>query len=219
VVGAANPERLETALAAFEAQGFARVRDLNEGQSSDQVVGLLSGAPEMLRQADAVGIAYVLVHHGPDDGVAGGTYERAHHRVEVAELPQLARRLRSREGMLVTCLAFAFRQGIPAESAWVIDARFLENPFWVPELRELDGLDARVRDYVMGQPAATALLDGLESTLRSAIPAYRARGRMELTIAFGCTGGRHRSVVLAAEMGRRLTGLEGIDVEFRARDL
>jgi RNase adaptor protein for sRNA GlmZ degradation len=183
------------------------------------VVGLLSGASEALRQADAVGIAYVLVHHGPDDGVAGGTYERAHHRVEVAELPQLARSLRSREGMLVTCLAFAFRQGIPAESAWVIDARFLENPFWVPELRELDGLDARVRDYVMGQPAAAALLDGLESTLRSAIPAYRARGRMELTIAFGCTGGRHRSVVLAAEMGRRLTGLEGIEVEFRARDL
>jgi RNase adaptor protein for sRNA GlmZ degradation len=182
-------------------------------------LGLVKGAPEVLRRADADGLTYVLVHHGPDDAVAGGTYERAHHRVELGELPELARRLRSRASMLVTCLAFAFRQGIPPESAWLIDARFLENPYWVPELRDLDGMDARVRDYVLDQPAATALLDGIESTLRSAIPAYRARGRMELTIAFGCTGGRHRSVVLAAEMGRRLSGMEGIEVEFGARDL
>jgi hypothetical protein len=206
-------------LAVFEAHGFARVDDLNGGQESDQVVGLPTGDPEVLRQADAAGVSYVLVHHGPDDGVPGGTFERAHHRVELPELPELARRLRSREGMLITCLAFAFRQGIPAQSAWVIDARFLDNPYWVPELRELDGRDPRVRDYVMRQPAATALLDGIESTLRGAIPAYRARGRMELTIAFGCTGGRHRSVVLAAEMGRRLTGLDGVEVEFQARDL
>lgn len=219
VVGATSEGHVEEALAAFAAEGFTRVDDLEDAPASDCVLGVRAGAPEVLRRADAAGVGYVLVHSGPDDGVAGGTFERAHHRVEPAELRPLARRLRSRERMLVTCLAFAFRGGLPAESSWVVDTRCLDNPYWVEELRELDGRDDAVRDYVLGQAQAVALLDGLEATLRPAIPAYRARGRTELTLALGCTGGRHRSVVLAAEMARRLADLEGVDVEFRAREL
>jgi hypothetical protein len=172
-----------------------------------------------LREADRQGIRYTLVHVGPDDGEPEGTYARAHHRVESAELAALAGKLRSRERMVVTCLAFAFKNGLPGGADWVVDGRFLENPYWVEELRPLDGTDPRVRDYVLGQPAAVEALDNLEQTLRPLIPRYRERGRMELMVAFGCTGGRHRSVVLATEMARRLATLDGVEVEFVARDM
>jgi hypothetical protein len=217
IVGGADDARVEAAAAAFEAEGWARVREVAVRDAADGV--LATRDPDVLREADGRGIRYVLVHSGPDDGVADGTYARAHHRVEGAELPELARRLRSRERPLVTCLAFAFKNGIPADSAWVVDTRFLDNPYWVPELRPLDGRDPRVRDYVIGQPAATAMLDGLEATLVPLLPAYAGRGRMELTIALGCTGGRHRSVVVAAELARRLGRVEGIEVACRFREL
>jgi len=172
-----------------------------------------------LREADRQGIRYTLVHVGPDDGEPEGTYARAHHRVEHTELPELARKLRARERMVVTCLAFAFKNGLPGGADWVVDARFLDNPYWVDELRLLDGKDPRVRYYVLGQPLAVEALDNLERTLRPLLSQYHRRGRMELMLAFGCTGGRHRSVVLAAEMARRLSSLDGVDLEFVARDL
>ena len=121
--------------------------------------------------------------------------------------------------MAVTCLAFAFKNGIPAESGWVIDTRFLDNPYWVPELKPLDGRDAPVREYVLRQPAAACLLDGLEATLAPLLAEYRSHGRSELTVALGCTGGRHRSVALAQELARRLAALPEVDVTFRAREL
>ena len=101
----------------------------------------------------------------------------------------------------------------------MIDVRLLENPYWVEELRPLDGRDQRVRDYVVKQPAAQELLGNLEMTLRAAIPHYRERGRSHLVVAFGCTGGRHRSVAMAAEMASRLKSVDGIDVESVARDV
>jgi UPF0042 nucleotide-binding protein len=76
-----------------------------------------------------------------------------------------------------------------------------------------------VRDYVIKQPAAQELLGNLETTLRAAIPHYRERGRSHLVVAFGCTGGRHRSVSMAREMAARLESFDGIDVEFSARDI
>ena len=217
IVGGAGDSRVADAVAAFAAEGWAVARELDPWREADGV--LATGDPAVLRAADALGIRYVLVHHGPDDGVPEGTYARAHHRVERDQRPELARRLRSRDRLLVTCLAFAFKNGIPDGAAWVIDTRFLDNPYWVPELRDLDGRDPRVRDYVLGQPAACAMLDGLEATLVPLLGAYAERGRMELTVAFGCTGGRHRSVALAAEMARRLSTVEGVDVELRAREL
>jgi hypothetical protein len=217
IVGGADDARLEAAAAAFEAAGWARAREVEVWDVADGV--LATRDPDVLREADARGIRYVLVHHGPDDGVAEGTYSRAHHRVESRQLRELALRLRSRDCPLVTCLAFAYRSGIPEGSAWVIDTRFLDNPYWVPELRDLDGRDQGVRDYVLGQAAAGVLLDGLEATLVPILPAYAERGRMDLTVAFGCTGGRHRSVALAAELARRLGRLDGIEVACRFREL
>jgi hypothetical protein len=217
IVGGADDSRVEVALAAFEAEGWTRAREVLPSHDGDGV--LATRDPDVLREADSRGVRYVLVHHGPDDGVPEGTYARAHHRVESRQLPELARRLRSRDRPLVTCLAFAYKNGIPEGSAWVIDTRFLDNPYWVPELRELDGRDPRVREYVLGQAAAGSLLDGLEATLVPLLAAYAVRGRMELTIAFGCTGGHHRSVALAAEFARRLHGVQGIDVACRFREL
>jgi P-loop ATPase protein family len=217
IVGGAGAERREAALRAFEAEGWIRAGQLHAWDEADGV--LAAAEARVLLDADDRGIRYVLVHHGPDDGMPEGTYARAHHRVDAAQLPELARRLRTRARMLVTCLAFGFKHGAPEAGGWVVDTRFLVNPYWVPELRPLDGRDARVRDYVLGQPPALTLLDGLEATLVPLLPAYAQRGRTELTIAFGCTGGHHRSVVLATEMAERLRSVEGIDVACRLREL
>jgi UPF0042 nucleotide-binding protein len=127
--------------------------------------------------------------------------------------------LKSREKMLITCLAFGYKRGIPDGAAWVVDVRLLDNPYWVEELQPLDGRDPRVRDFVVNQPAAQDLLDNLERTLVAALPHYRERGRSQLVVAFGCTGGRHRSVAMAREMAARLERLEDVDVEFVSREL
>ena len=219
VLGTSIPGRLEEDLEVFEAAGFRRLRDLATIPEGDGVLGIAGGGAELLRDADQIGLKYVLVHEGEADGEAGGTYERAHHRVEAAQLDELARRLRSRKRPLITCLAFGYKNGAPADAALLIDARFLDNPYWVPDLRDRDGRDPAVADFVMKQPAAVKLLDDLHRIVVDLMPRYHEKGRMHLVIAFGCTGGQHRSVVLAAEMARRLKSLDGIDVDFVTRDI
>jgi RNase adaptor protein for sRNA GlmZ degradation len=189
------------------------------GQLRNHLLGAPDGGADVLRAADALGLRYTLVHHGPPDRQPGGTYERAHHRVESHQLPELARRLLARDRLLVTCLAFAYKNGIPEGAAWLVDVRFLENPYWVPELKDLDGRHPAVREFVLMSPAATHLLDGLQSTFESVLDDYRLRGRMELIFAFGCTGGQHRSVTMASEMAERLRRRDDIDVELSFRDL
>ena len=186
---------------------------------SDVAVIRYSGVAEMLRDADKRQLRYVLIHVGEEDGEAGGSHERAHHRVAAPELPDLAKRLKSRGRMLVTCLAFGYKEGIPADADWVVDTRFLANPYWEPELKPLSGQDQAVRDYVLGQPAAKAMLLGLLDTLRPLLPLYREQGKQHLTVAFGCTGGRHRSVVLAAELAHSLAEEGQVDTELSYRDL
>jgi hypothetical protein len=219
VVATAEPAKLEHDLEVFEAAGFKRMRDFATIPEGDGVLGVTGGGVELLRDADRIGLKYVLVHEGDTDGHAGGTYERAHHRVDSAQLPELARHLRSRRRPLITCLAFGYKNGSPADAALLIDARFLDNPYWIPELRELTGRDPAVADYVMNQPAAAKLLDDLQRIVVDLMPRYHEKGRMHLVIAFGCTGGQHRSVVLAAEMAHRLEKMEGIDVDFVTRDI
>jgi predicted ABC-class ATPase len=97
------------------------------------VVPLRVTAAAVLDQADRDGIRYVVVHHGPDDRPKNGTYRRAHHRVETPQLAELARRLGADQRMLVRCVAFAFKEEIPKDSAFVVDARCLDDPYWVEE--------------------------------------------------------------------------------------
>lgn len=220
IVGSATAERMEDAVAAFEASGFRRTGTLDAGLEGDLVLGVTDGGgPELLREADRRGIKYVLVHDGADDRLPGGTFERAHHRIEAAQRTELAQRLRSRDRPLVTCVAFAYKNGAPADATLLVDARFLDNPYWVPELKELSGHEPAVVDFVLEQPAANRLLDDVERMVRDLAPLYAKKGRPHLVVAFGCTGGRHRSVVLAAALARRLAGSDGMDVALVTRDL
>ena len=206
-------------MTAFEAAGFERLEQLDGLRDTNMVIGVDDGGAELLREADRRGIKYVLVHDGDADRHPGGTYERAHHRIEAGQRDELARHLRSREKPLVTCLAFGYKNGAPAEAALLIDARFLDNPYWVPDLREKSGRDPAVADFVMKQPAARRLLDDIERIVGELLPLYQEKGRMHVVVAFGCTGGQHRSVVLASELARRLDEKDDIDVDFVTRDI
>ena len=219
IVGGTSEHELDEAVGIFIDAGFQPARWLSPFDDTDGVLALRGDGAVVLKDADARGIRYTLVHVGADDGKSGGSHDRAHHRVDIAQLRELARQLKSREKMLITCLAFGYKRGIPEGAAWVVDVRLLDNPYWVDELRPLDGRDPRVREFVIGQPAAKDLLDNLERTLKDALPHYRERGRSQLVVAFGCTGGRHRSVAMAKEMAARLERLEGVDVEFISRDV
>jgi UPF0042 nucleotide-binding protein len=106
--------------------------------------------------------------------------------------------------MQVTVLSFGYKHGLPLDADLVFDCRFLPNPHWVDELRPLTGLDDPVRDYVLSQPAAEEFLGHLEDMARQLLPAYVAEGKAYLTLALGCTGGRHRSVAVSEEVARRL---------------
>ena len=219
VLGVSEPKDLEDDLEVFEAAGFQRLRDFATMPEGDSVLGVVGGGAELLRDADRIGLKYVLVHEGDSDGKAGGTYERAHHRVNAEHLEELAHHLRSRSRPLITCLAFGYKHGAPADAALLIDARFLDNPYWIPDLRDLTGRDQAVIEYVMSQPPAGKLIEDLLRMVIDLMPLYREKGRMHLVVAFGCTGGKHRSVVLASEMARRLEQVEGIDVDFVTRDI
>lgn len=103
-------------------------------------------------------------------------------------------------GMETTVVSFGFKHGIPLDVDLVFDCRFLPNPHWVPELRPLTGLDEPVREYVLAAPEASQLLSRLDDLFELLLPAYAREGKSYLSIAIGCTGGRHRSVVLADEI-------------------
>jgi UPF0042 nucleotide-binding protein len=108
--------------------------------------------------------------------------------------------------MCTSVVSFGYKHGVPLDADLVFDCRFLPNPHWVESLQLLSGLDEPVRAFVLGQEATGPFLDRLVDLVESLLPAYKAEGKSYLTIAMGCTGGRHRSVVLAEELARRLGG-------------
>jgi RNase adapter protein RapZ len=120
--------------------------------------------------------------------------------------------------MGVTVISFGYRYGIPSHADVVLDVRFLPNPYFVPELRPFPGTDPRVREFVLGQEDARGFLDRAADLCAFLLPRYRAEGKSYLTLAVGCTGGRHRSVVIGAELAARLTQA-GTSVRTWHRDL
>jgi UPF0042 nucleotide-binding protein len=123
------------------------------------------------------------------------------------------------EATRVTLVSFGFKYGLPMDADMVVDVRFLPNPFWIPELREHTGRDQEVRDYVLTQEGASEFLDRYLDVLRLVGVGYRREGKRYMTVAVGCTGGKHRSVAISEELARRLSGSEGIAVSVAHRDL
>ncbi len=117
-----------------------------------------------------------------------------------------------------TVISFGYKYGLPVDADLVVDCRFLPNPHWVPELRPLTGRDPTVRDYVLAQEGAGEFLDGYERLLQVVADGYRREGKRYVTLAVGCTGGKHRSVAIAEELARRLEEA-GVDAGVVHRDL
>jgi UPF0042 nucleotide-binding protein len=122
-------------------------------------------------------------------------------------------------GTRVTVLSFGYKYGIPMDADLVMDLRFLPNPFWIPELKDLTGKDADVRNYVLSQEGAEEFLDRYHELLRLIGAGYRREGKRYLTLAIGCTGGKHRSVAISEELARRLADEDGMAVKVVHRDL
>ncbi|MGI8522302.1 MAG: RNase adapter RapZ [Nocardioides sp.] len=137
---------------------------------------------------------------------------------------QLTERIRDAFGtpetirLVVNVVSFGFKYGIPVDADFVADMRFLPNPFWEPSLRSKTGLEREVADYVFEQEGAEGFLSGFLSVLEGVAAGYLREGKRFMTIAVGCTGGRHRSVAMSEEVARRL-GAHGFDVTTTHRDL
>ena len=123
-----------------------------------------------------------------------------------------------REYLQIAIESFGYKNGLPLDADIVMDVRFLPNPHWDETLRPLTGHDPRVSDYVLEREASSVFLDNLETMLVDLLPRYKAEGRSYLTIAIGCTGGRHRSVAITEELSRRFAAL-GIAARTSHRDV
>jgi UPF0042 nucleotide-binding protein len=123
-----------------------------------------------------------------------------------------------RPGLMISVVSFGFKNGLPVDADMVVDCRFLTNPHWVPELRPMSGLDAPVREYVLGQPGAKEFLDAYVDLFGVVAAGYTREGKIYATLAVGCTGGRHRSVAMAEALGARLRE-RGMEVQVNHRDV
>ena len=119
----------------------------------------------------------------------------------------------------VTLQSFGFKYGLPPDADLVADMRFLPNPFWDERLRPFTGEDAEVREYVLAQEGAKEFLDAYSAALRPVLEGYQRENKSHSVIAVGCTGGKHRSVVMVRELAGRLAAVPGVAVRMTHRDL
>lgn len=136
------------------------------------------------------------------------------HELRRALVEYLGRKASS-PSMRVRMVSFGFKYGLPVDADLVFDVRYLENPHFVPELRPQTGLDAPVRDYVLGTPASQELVADVLRLLDHTLPRYEREGKAYLTVAIGCTGGRHRSVAIAEHIAQQLRGSREVAVAHR----
>jgi UPF0042 nucleotide-binding protein len=134
---------------------------------------------------------------------------------------QVIRAVRGEQGsshFTIEVVSFGFRYGVPLDASLVMDVRFLPNPHFVPELRPYSGLDPQVRNFVLEKSDTNAFQGHFYALLDFLVPAYRREGKSYLTIAIGCTGGRHRSVAIAQAVAARFEAL-GLKVRISHRDI
>ena len=125
---------------------------------------------------------------------------------------------RSGSGPRVSIVSFGYKYGLPVDADLVVDCRFLPNPHWIPDLQAMTGLDAPVRDYVLSQPGAQEFLAAYFEALQILLAGDEREGKHFVTLAVGCTGGKHRSVAIAEYLAAKLTGA-GSDAQVVHRDL
>ena len=197
-----------------------------------EVLFLDCASRELIRRYDETRRRHPLAPDRPaEDGIARERAMLAPLRlaadslIDTTELSpvELREELRRRYGQeadetILTIASFGFARGILRTADLVFDLRFVPNPHWMEELRPLTGADPAVRAYVSADPSWTPSMDHIESLLSDWIPRYGAAGKSYLTVAFGCTGGRHRSVAAAIEMAERLQS-KGFSPNIRHRDL
>lgn len=197
-----------------------------------EILFLDCSGTELVRRYDETRRRHPLAaDRPPEDGIArerdimGRIRQSADSILETtdltpAELREELRRRYSedRDQPVITIASFGYARGVSRTADLMFDMRFIDNPHWVEELRSLTGLDQPVRDYCATDGAWGRSMDNIEALLKDLIPRYWAAGKNYLTVAFGCTGGRHRSVAAAAEMAERLRAA-GIPVNIRHRDL
>ena len=122
-------------------------------------------------------------------------------------------------GLHLTVMSFGFKYGLPTDVDMVADARFLPNPFWIPELRPHTGLDPEVSEYVLGQEGAREFISAYAAAIGPVLAGYQRENKRHATIAIGCTGGKHRSVAMARELAGLLQEFPGVAVSLKHRDL
>lgn len=239
---AADPDRFRDVALVLDIRGgdpapaIARAREVLERAGRAPIVIFLeaSDAAIVSRFAETRHRHPLSLRNGVQASIAeererlGATRELADHLVDTTGLSigQLKERLLALvpappdgAGLQVEIVTFGFKFGIPLEADLVFDVRFLNNPYWVPDLKERSGLDASVREYVLGQPRARRFLELVGELLELTIPAFRAEGKSRLVVALGCTGGYHRSIALAEELAERLKQRDETDVGVFHREL
>ncbi len=178
-----------------------RTHPVREGNLAEKIASEREAFEEIRGQADVI-----VDTTGTNVHELRGRLEEAF----AADIP--SRRMR------VDVTSFGFKRGVPRVIDLLFDVRFLANPHWIPELRSQTGRDDAVRDHVMAEPAAAEFMERVAGLLAFLIPRYEAEGKAYLTIGVGCTGGRHRSVVIAEEIAGRLAATD-VDVNLRHRDV
>ncbi|MBQ7261004.1 MAG: RNase adapter RapZ [Lachnospiraceae bacterium] len=136
-----------------------------------------------------------------------------------AELERIFVDNESYKNLFITIVSFGFKYGIPQDADLVFDVRFLPNPFYLDELRNMTGNDSEVRDYVMGFEEAETFLDKLEDMISFLLPNYITEGKNQLIVAIGCTGGKHRSVTLANAFYERMKNRDSYGFRIEHRDI
>lgn len=225
VVGRGGSEYLEDVAPSLEAlrSTGARVRVLFLDASDDVLVRRFEGTRRRHPLAAEGVIASITQERQMLDPILAqadvvvDTSELNVHQLR-GRLIDLFEREDAAAGLQVTVESFGYKHGVPLDADLVFDCRFLPNPHWVDKLRPLTGLDAPVRDYVMSQCETAPFLDKLDDLFGLLLPAYVKEGKSYLTIAIGCTGGQHRSVVLAEELAHRIS-VPGFEPTLHHRDV
>lgn len=122
-------------------------------------------------------------------------------------------------GLQMAIQSFGFKYGAPTDVDLMVDMRFLPNPFWEPELRALTGVDSEVKDFVLSQEGAAEFLDNYVAAITPVLAGFQRENKRHVSLAVGCTGGKHRSVAMARELADRLASIPGVSVSLRHRDL